>query len=200
MKHLEGNTIDTMLTKESPKTLKEYVLVQSFREESFKRFCEDVESVLETRQDILPIVIDSYGGQVYTLLAMIDYLSTIEIPIVTLVAGKAMSCGADLFAVGDTRYVGQHASIMVHDVSDGFWGQNNEIQTEAKETQRISNLLFALLDKNTRQRKGYWKKQLAKNKHTNLYLTPKQAVRHKLATDIGTPRFDCEIVIQGRTE
>ena len=93
-----------------------------FNEESAKKFRHELEiaeaHAKKSKQDIIPVVIDSYGGSVYALLSMIDAIDHCKIPIATIVEGKAMSCGAVLFTCGAEghRYVGPHATVLIHDV------------------------------------------------------------------------------------
>ena len=48
------------------------IRVNSFDEESAAKFIRQVGEAHNTGQPIIPIVIDSYGGQVYSLMAMIS--------------------------------------------------------------------------------------------------------------------------------
>ena len=58
-------------------------------------------------------------GEVYSLMAMISVIKHAEIPVATIVEGKAMSCGAILFSFGEEgkRFMCPHATLMIHDVS-----------------------------------------------------------------------------------
>ena len=93
-------------TTEISPLLKEYELrkapviirVNKFDEKSAKEFQHQMAQAHNTGQKVIPIVIDSYGGQVYSLMAMISAIKHSEIPIATIVEGKAMSCGAILFS------------------------------------------------------------------------------------------------------
>ena len=167
-----------------------YVLVNKFDEDSYKAFTKDCERIIQTGQEFLPIVIDSYGGQVYTLLGMVDFLSNCKVEIVTIATGKSMSCGAVLFSCGERRFMGSTATVMVHDVSSGFWGENIKIQNKAKETERLDKLIYKTLDRNTGQSQGYWRGLIRNNKYTDLFLTATTAKKHNLATHIGYPHIE----------
>ena len=79
-----------------------------------------------TGQKVIPVVIDSYGGQVYSLMSMIAAIESAELPVATIVEGKAMSCGAVLLSFGEQgmRFADPHATVMIHDVSSGGYGKN----------------------------------------------------------------------------
>ena len=172
-----------------------YVMVNKFEETTLKDFIKDCEKVLQTGQEFLPIVIDSYGGECYTLLGMLDFLKHVGVKVVTVSQGKAMSCGAVLFSCGYERYVGPTCTIMVHEVSGGFWGKNVEIQNDAKEVERLNKMLFAILDKNTGHKTGYWWSLLETQKHVDIFLTPEQAKKHNLATHIGIPHIETKVEV-----
>ena len=75
------------------------IRVNKFDEKSAQEFSEKMSDAHNTGQPVIPIVIDSYGGQVYSLMAMISEIEHAELPVATIVEGKAMSCGAILFSL-----------------------------------------------------------------------------------------------------
>lgn len=172
-----------------------YVLVNKFSEESYKTFVRDCEKVINSGQGFLPIVIDSYGGFVYSLLGMIDFLSHLDIEVYTVCESKAMSCGAILFSCGVKRYMGQSATIMVHDVSGYLWGKDVDLQNDTKEISRLNRKIYRVLDSNTGQKSGYWKGLIIDNKFADLYLTSKTATSHNLATGIGLPHIETSVQV-----
>lgn len=170
-----------------------FVLVNKFNEEAYKNFVKDSNKILAAGFDFLPIVIDSYGGEVYTLLAMCDFLRNCEKKVVTICQGKAMSCGAILFSMGQERYIGQSATVMVHSVSSMEWGKEAEIKEGAKETTRLNNMIYKILDDNTEQEKGFWRQQIRDIENAELFITPRKCIDTGLATKIGIPHVRTEI-------
>jgi ATP-dependent Clp endopeptidase proteolytic subunit ClpP len=173
-----------------------YVTVNKFESYTLKEFMTECDKVLRHGQQFLPVVIDSYGGEVYTLLGMADFLKSLDVKVVTVCQAKAMSAGAILFSCGDERYIAPTSTIMIHEVSTFFWGKNIELQNEAKEVERLNKLLFDLLDKNTGQQKNFWSELVQKNHHTDLFLTATQAKKHNLATAIGIPYIETAIEVR----
>jgi|19_taG_2_1085344.scaffolds.fasta_scaffold02015_8 ATP-dependent protease ClpP protease subunit len=185
---------DPALCKLDAYTLEEpYVLINDFTKESYKAMMKDCYKLMNAGFDFLPVVIDSYGGQVYSLLAMWDFLVGTNKKIVTIAHGKAMSCGSILFSLGEERYIGEHATVMVHTASNMAWGKESEVKTAAAETTRINNQIFKLLDKNSGQKTGYWKSLIKDIDNGELYLNSKQAMDHGLATKVGIPYVSTEI-------
>ena len=79
---------DVALLYRSPIT----ILVNKFTEDSAKDFKKDMFRAQNSGQKIIPIEIDSYGGEVYSLLKMIDVIKSSTVPVATICMGKAMSC------------------------------------------------------------------------------------------------------------
>ncbi len=176
-----------------------WVVVNEFDSYTLKDFIKDCEKVLNTGQTFLPVIIDSYGGQVYTLLGMADFLSHVShvgVKVITICEAKAMSCGAWLLSCGDERYMGKNSTIMIHEISSGFWGKNIDFQNDAKELARLNKKLYTFLDRNSGQPKGYWEKLVDKNKRADLFLTPEQALKHKLITHIGVPHIETTLEVR----
>jgi len=114
--------IKTVELRSSPVVIR----VNKFDEKSAKEFAEKIASAHNTGQSVIPVIIDSYGGQVYSLMSMIASIKSSELPIATIVEGKAMSCGVILFSCGTEgyRYITEDATIKIHDVSSASWGKN----------------------------------------------------------------------------
>ena len=175
--------------------LKKYVVVNKFTEESYLQFCGDCEKVLNTGQDFLPVVIDSYGGLVYSLLGMIDFLETCGVKVITICESKCMSCGAILFACGQERYMAPNCTVMVHDVSSFQWGKEVDLVNDTKETTRLNRKIYSFLDKNTEQDAGYWRSLYKDNKYADLYMTAQTARKHNLATAMGVPHLETTVMV-----
>ena len=135
------------------------IRVNKFDEESAKEFAGQMALAHNTGQKVIPIIIDSYGGQVYSLMSMISTIRNSELPVATIVEGKAMSCGVILFSCGTPgyRFVTKEATLMIHDVSSGMVGKNEEIQASAKEKNADSLArLHALLSMMEHHRLEQW--------------------------------------------
>ncbi len=174
---------------------KRYVVVNDFSEASYSNFRKDCESILNAGQGFLPIVIDSCGGLVYSLLGMVDFLSACGVMVVTLCESKALSAGAVLFSCGEQRWMAERSTVMIHDIAGAHWGKEVELTNDAKQTARLNRRTYSLLDRNTGQRPGYWKGLVKANKYTDLYLTPAAARRHNLATNIGSPHLETTVKV-----
>jgi ATP-dependent Clp protease, protease subunit len=129
--------------------------VNSFTEESARSFRREFNDAITTGQTVIPVCIDSYGGQVYSLMSMIDTIKSSPVPVATIVTGKAMSCGAILFSFGTNgfRIMQPNATVMIHEVSRGTWGKIEEIKADVTQAESLNNRVFAMMANNCGKRK-----------------------------------------------
>jgi ATP-dependent Clp protease protease subunit len=148
-----------------------------------------------TGQSIIPVVIDSYGGQVYSLMSMIANIKASKLPVATIVEGKAMSCGALLFSFGSSgyRFIDKHATIMIHDVSSGAKGKVEEIKADAKEGDRLNQSLYREMSANCGKDPEYFLKQIHERSHADWYLDADEARDIGLANHIRVPSLKVKI-------
>ena len=171
------------------------VTVNSFDDDGVKNFRKAMEKAHHTGQTVIPILIDSYGGSVYGCLDMISNLKKSSLPVHTIITGKAMSAGAILFGMGKTRWMSEHATIMLHDASMGTEGKTEEIKSDANELERLNKLIFKLVAQNCGQPEDYFEKIVHQKGHADWYLTSKEAKKHKLCTHIGIPELSVKVSV-----
>lgn len=164
----------------------------TFNEAAVIRLQKDCDEAMLTGQKILPIFIDSYGGYVDSLVGMVDYLQTVRdsgVKIITITCGKAMSCGAMLFSLGDERWVGSRSRVMFHRISGGAHGNPDDIMADAKESERLEKLIFEEASLHIGQKKNWLFTQLKERNFVDWILTPKECKELGVATHIGIPKF-----------
>jgi ATP-dependent Clp endopeptidase proteolytic subunit ClpP len=171
------------------------IRVNKFDEESAAKFSNQMSAAQSTGQTIIPVVIDSYGGQVYSLMAMIASIKGSSIPVATIVEGKAMSCGALLFSYGASgyRFMDKHATIMIHDVSSGARGKIEEIKADAKEGDRLNQLVYREMAANCGKEPEFFLKQIHDRSHADWYLDADEALDIGLANHLRVPDLKVKI-------
>ncbi len=172
--------------------------VRKFDETSAKEFSSLVSKAQNTGQPVLPIVIDSYGGQVYSLMSMISDIKHSRIPIATIVQGKAMSCGAILFSFGaeGMRYMDPDATVMIHDVSSMDRGKVEEIKASAEETERLNKKIYHMMAENCGHHKDYFLDIVHEKGHADWFLEADECVKHKLANHLRIPELKIETKVK----
>ena len=171
------------------------IRVNKFNEASAKDFAARIAQAQNTGQKVIPVVIDSYGGEVYSLMSMIASIKSSNLPVATIVEGKAMSCGVILFSCGTKgyRYITEDATLMIHDVSSGARGKNSEIQASAKETKRLNEKIYKILAGNSNKSEKWFEKKITKRGRSDWFLDPQGAIELGLADRIGMPRLQMKV-------
>lgn len=174
------------------------IKVNEFTEASADEVATLVARAQNTGQDVLPVVIDSYGGQVYALLSMIASLRTSKIPVATIVTGKAMSCGAILFSCGaeGMRFIDPDATVMIHDVSSGMYGKIEELEADVEEAKRLNKKIYKILARNCGKKDSYFQKIMDKKNHVDWYLEAEDCVKHNLANHVRVPEFRVNVKVE----
>tara|TARA_R100001594_G_scaffold150254_2_gene210726 strand:- start:259 stop:864 length:606 start_codon:yes stop_codon:yes gene_type:complete len=165
------------------------IRVRKFDESSANDFSNKMNKAQNTGQPIVPVIIDSYGGQVYSLMSMISDIKHSSIPVVTIVQGKAMSCGAVLFSFGSKgyRYMDPDATVMIHDVSSMGWGKVEEIKADAAETERLNKKVYHMMAENCGHHKDYFLDIIHEKGHADWFLDIDEARKHNLANHDHVP-------------
>ena len=172
--------------------------VRKFDEAAAKEFSSLVSKAQNTGQPVLPIIIDSYGGQVYSLMSMISDIKHSRIPVATIVQGKAMSCGAILFSFGaeGMRYMDPDATVMIHDVSSMDRGKVEEIKASAEETERLNKKIYNMMAENCGHHKEYFLDIVHQKGHADWFLDHDECKKHNLANHLHVPELKIETKVQ----
>ena len=174
------------------------IRVNDFNEDAAKKFQAEIAAAHNTGQDVIPVVIDSYGGEVYSLMAMISAIKNSELKVATIVEGKAMSCGAILFSFGEEglRFCDPDATIMIHDVSSMSWGKIEELKASTKEAERLNEKVYTMMARNCGKKDDYFKKIVDKKKHADWFLDAEEAKEHGLANQLRVPKITIDISVE----
>ena len=173
------------------------IRVRSFTEAAAKEFSSLMMRAHNTGQTVIPIIIDSYGGQVYSLMSMIADIKNSKLPVATIVQGKAMSCGAILFSFGDEgmRYMDEDSTVMIHDVSSMGWGKVEEIKADAAEADRLNKKIFHMMAQNCGKNKKYFLDLIHKKGHADWYLDSDECLEHNLANKVEVPTMNVDVSV-----
>ena len=173
------------------------IRVKKFDESAADEFCTKMNKAQNSGQPIVPVIIDSYGGQVYSLMSMISDIKHSKIPVATIAQGKAMSCGAILFSFGTEghRYMDPDATVMIHDVSSMGRGKVEEIKADAAEVERLNQRVYRMMAENCGQKEDYFLDIVHNKSHADWYLDAEECKRHKMANHLHVPELKIKATI-----
>lgn len=172
-----------------------YIWVTNFDDQSLKEFYHKFEE-LESNPNIaiISVIISSYGGEVYSMIAMRDLMKSSKKPVMTVVLGKAMSCGAVLAAAGTKgmRFISPESEFMIHEASSSTYGKTSDIKNEAQSLDLLNDKMLGFLAKDSGNSLEKLKKHMNTKNNTDWYLSAKDAVRMGFVDEIAIPRMFME--------
>jgi ATP-dependent Clp protease, protease subunit len=171
------------------------ITVNEFTESSVLKFNEQMSYAQNSGQKVIPIEIDSFGGQVYSLMAMISSIKSSRIPISTIVQGKAMSCGAILASFGTKglRFMDKDATMMIHDVSSFAFGKIEELKSDVRESERLNKKVYTMMARNCVKSDDYFTKLIHDKGHSDWFLDAEEAKKHGLIDHIRVPEMKIKV-------
>lgn len=175
------------------------IKVGDFDEESSDKFISEVDSVVRSGQDFVVIEINSGGGEVYSLYAMLDALTQVHVPIVTVVNGCAFSSAAVLFTAGSEgyRYMGPNARLMIHDVAlDSEGGKAKDVASDSTETNLLNRQLYRVMEKNIGKPRNFLWDIVAKRGRTDWFFGAKEAVKLGIANHAKLPTLSATVSLE----
>jgi len=176
-------------TKREYERFKNSIVVNQFDEVEVMQFKKSFDELHESHLPIITIFIDSFGGEIYSLFAMMDIISTSTKPVATVALGKAMSCGAILLACGtpNFRFVSENSTVMIHEAASFSFGKIEDLKSDVFEAERLNTKLLNLLNEKCSKPKNYFQKIISDKKHTNIYFDSSETIQHGIADHVGIP-------------
>lgn len=171
------------------------IRITAVNEATLATFTTDFNKLLNSPLEFVPLIVDSYGGHLTQLFGMIQLINSSIKPVLTYCPTKAYSAGSILLSCGTPgmRFASPLASIMVHEAWSSADGSPHEQINNAKETERLQDLMFGVLNKNCGKANGYFESLITKNKSADLYLDAKTAKKHGLIDRIGLPVVEVSV-------
>jgi ATP-dependent Clp protease protease subunit len=94
-----------------------------------------------------------------------------------------------LLSYGDYRYVGTQASVMIHEITAGAYGNANDLKCDAKRIDRTNRHWMNWLAKNCGMRGYRQLKKVLTTENRNHWMSAKEAVAFGIADHVGMPKI-----------
>ena len=140
---------------------------------------------MDPDRDIM-MYINSPGGSFTALTAIYDTMQFVRPDISTVCLGQAASAAAILLAGGakGKRYALANSRILIHQPSSEGGGQGSDIEIQAREIQRMRELLETMLEKHSSRKIEDIRRDIERDK----ILTAEEAVEYGLIDQVFTSR------------
>jgi ATP-dependent Clp protease protease subunit len=125
--------------------------------------------------------IASYGGDVYAMLGLVDYIRGLDVKVNTNCVGTCMSAAAVLLASGTgTRSMTKHSTVMIHEGSTFEAGRNTDVKKGVEHIGELQKDINKLLEKVTKKDSRFW--ELTQRNDT--YLDAKKCLQYGIIDKI----------------
>ncbi len=173
------------------------ILVNEFNPASVKTFREELSKAHNTGQTVIPVVVDSFGGHIYSVLAMSSLIESSKIPVSTIALGKAMSAGAALVAFGTKgyRYIAPDTHMLIHQAIVGAAGSMAEVNTSVEHSNTLNNQILEKISLACGHEKDFFTDLIKERGNMDIYLTPKECKKYGLVDKIGVPTLTVDVSV-----
>ena len=125
--------------------------------------------------------IASYGGDVYAMLGLVDYINGLDVKVNTKCVGTCMSAAAILLASGTgTRTMTKHSTVMVHEGSVFEHGKHTDVKKSIEHSKELQKQINAFLESVSNKDARFW--ELIQRNDT--YLGAKLCLEYGLIDEI----------------
>jgi ATP-dependent Clp protease protease subunit len=98
------------------------------------------EDAKKTHVEPIKLMINSFGGELYSGLALIDVIELSQTPVYTICHGSAMSMGLIVFVAGHQRTASKNATFMYHEAAYPTEGKIKHHRQELDEVERTDKI------------------------------------------------------------
>jgi len=136
----------------------------------------------EDPESDISLYLNCPGGLVTSGMAIYDTIQYLKPDVQTICIGQATSMGAVLLAAGAAgkRQALPHARIMIHQMMGGFSGQAEDIDIQAKEIIRMTDILNDVLANHTGQKV----EQIAEDTQRDFYFSSEEAKEYGIIDEV----------------
>ena len=136
----------------------------------------------EDPESDISLYLNCQGGLVTSGMAIYDTIQFLKPDVQTICIGQATSMGAVLLAAGAAgkRQALPHARIMIHQMMGGFSGQAEDIDIQAKEIIRMTDILNEVLANHTGQKI----EKIAEDTQRDFYFSSQEAKEYGIIDEV----------------
>ncbi len=136
----------------------------------------------EDPESDISLYLNCPGGLVTSGMAIYDTIQYLNPDVQTICIGQATSMGAVLLAAGAVgkRQALPHARIMIHQMMGGFPGQAEDIDIQAKEIIRMTDILNEVLANHTGQKI----EKIAEDTQRDFYFSSQEAKEYGIIDEV----------------
>lgn len=134
------------------------------------------------KREPIKIYINSYGGSVYDMWALIDIMLKAKSPIYTYCTGYAMSAAFQIFLAGSKRFLSEHSNLLYHQMSCWRFGKYQDLVEDRVQMDYLQNEIESYVKSRTKITDSKLKE--IREKKIDWFIHGDEAIKLMVATDI----------------
>jgi ATP-dependent Clp protease protease subunit len=135
----------------------------------------------EREKEPISISINSTGGDVFEMFAIIDYIQTLSVPVNIVCRGQACSAAAWILTMGTgVRAMSKHSTLMLHEGFYSIEDKFHSVKSSLSYFDFLEDVGYKMLEEKTGTPASFWKEKC----RVDWYLTPDEALNLKLIDKI----------------
>jgi len=138
--------------------------------------------IIPYKREPIKLIINSYGGYVSSMFAIISTIINSKTPIHTYVTGTAQSAAAMITMCGNHRSMSKYGILMIHDIAGTLEGNSAKIKNYMQEWDLETNSFKELFEVYSNIPMSIVDDFIENG--NNLYLTPEEALRYGIIDEI----------------
>jgi ATP-dependent Clp protease, protease subunit len=111
---------------------------------------QSLKNALDGYNPVINLHLNTYGGSIFAAFSTVDTIRNMKTTVHTHIDGSVASAGTLISAVGNRRFVGEHAHLLIHQLSSGIYGKFAEMEDEFFNCTNLMKLLKDFYKKNTK--------------------------------------------------
>lgn len=175
------------------------IRVGKFNDDLVEKVEKKVSKAHENNQPVIPFVIDSSGGNVHSLASIYETVESSEIPVLTYLKGKALSCGFVLLGLGDIgyRFSSSHGTGMIHEISWGKRDKISEVEEQIEYGRKLNDYMFKELAEHCGVREQYFLDMMYEDqRNADKWMKSEELKDHNIVDEIGSPKLERSVEIE----
>lgn len=126
------------------------------------------------------LFINSTGGCVFSGFSGMDHIRTMKLPVTTIVDGCCCSAATFLLLGGHKRLMKENSFVLIHQITNTFWGKFEELKDEMETTSRLMEHIMNVYRKETK----ISEKRLKKFMKRDVYMNSDECIRYGVVSGV----------------
>lgn len=120
-------------------------------------------AALDTPLQPIYLHITTNGGCIHSAFTVVDTMKSLKVPVHTVIEGMVASAGTLISVAGETRYMTQHATALMHELRSGLWGKMTSIEEEYQNLRKMMDHIMDFYMSRTKMTRKSLEKILKKD-------------------------------------